>query len=62
LICDREKLASLGPGPHSSSAYGQSPDDDTGAFGHTFSDRAQARTFEIAVKDAVILAKAQDKQ
>lgn len=55
---DREKLTHLGPGPHSSSAYGQAPD-DTAAFGLTFSDRAAARAFELAFKDAVLLAKAQ---
>jgi hypothetical protein len=58
ITYDREKLAHLGPGPHSSSAYGQSPD-DTEAFGLTFSDRAAAHAFEMALKDAVILAKAQ---
>ena len=57
-IYDRDKLASLGPGPHSSSQYGQSPD-DTEAFGLTFEDRAQARAFELALKDAVLMAKAQ---
>lgn len=61
MIYDRDKLASLGPGPHSSSEYGQGPD-DTAAFGLTFSDRAQARAFEIALKDAVILAKSQAGQ
>jgi hypothetical protein len=55
---DREKFASLGPGPHSPAAYDQAPD-DTEAFGLTFSDRASARAFELALKDAVILAKAQ---
>jgi hypothetical protein len=58
MIYDRDKLASLGPGPHSSTEYGQGPD-DTAAFGLTFSDRAQARAFELALKDAVVLAKAQ---
>ena len=58
VIYDRDKLTSLGPGPHSSSAYGQTPD-DTEAFGLTFSDRAQARAFEMALRDAVLLAKAQ---
>jgi hypothetical protein len=58
MIYDRDKLASLGPGPHSSAEYGQGPD-DTAAFGLTFSDRAQARAFELALKDAVILAKSQ---
>ena len=58
ITYDREKLAHLGPGPHSSSAYGQAPD-DTAAFGLTFSDRAAARAFEIALKNAVLLTKAQ---
>jgi hypothetical protein len=58
MIYDREKLASLGPGPHSPAAYGQAPD-DTEAFGLTFADRASARAFELALKDAVIMAKAQ---
>jgi hypothetical protein len=58
LIYDRDKLASLGPGPHSAAAYGQAPD-DTEAFGLTFTDRASARAFEIALKDAVVLARAQ---
>jgi hypothetical protein len=56
ITYDREKFTHLGPGPHSSSAYGQVPD-DTQAFGLTFSDRAAARAFEIALKDAVLLAK-----
>jgi hypothetical protein len=55
---DREKLTHLGPGPHSSTAYGQAPD-DTEAFGLTFVDRAAAHAFEIALKDAVLLAKSQ---
>ena len=58
LIYDRDKLASLGPGPHASSEYGQAPD-TTEAFGLTFSDQADARTFEVALKSAVLLAKAQ---
>lgn len=57
ITYDREKLAHLGPGPHSSSAYGQAPD-DTEAFGLTFPDRASARAFEMALKDAVLRAKA----
>ena len=56
LTYDREKLAQLGPGPHSSSQYGQSPD-DTEAFGLTFADPAAAHTFELALKGAVIAAK-----
>jgi hypothetical protein len=57
ITYDREKLAHLGPGPHSSTAYGQAPD-DTEAFGLTFPDRASARAFEMALKDAVLRAKA----
>jgi hypothetical protein len=53
---DRDKFAHLGPGPHSGADYGQASD-DTAAFGLTFSDRSAARAFEIALKDAVILAK-----
>jgi hypothetical protein len=53
---DRDKLATLGPGPHSSSAYGQAAD-DTEAFGLTFADRASARAFEVALRGAVLLAK-----
>lgn len=56
LTYDRDKLAHLGPGPHSSKEYGQSPD-DTEAFGLTFADPAAARAFEAAFKQAVILAK-----
>ena len=55
---DREKLTHLGPGPHSSSAYGQTAD-DTAAFGLTFSNHAEARAFEAALRNAVLLAKAQ---
>jgi hypothetical protein len=57
ITYDREKLAHLGPGPHSSSAYGQTPD-DTEAFGLTFPNRAAAHEFEIALRDAVLRAKA----
>lgn len=56
LIYDREKFAQLGPGPHSSREYGQAPD-DTIAFGLTFSDAQAAQSFEIALKEAVTLAK-----
>lgn len=56
LIYDREKFAELGRGLHSSREYGQAPD-ETMAFGLTFSDPAAARTFELALKDAVIMAK-----
>ena len=56
LIYDRDKFAQLGPGPHSSREYGQAPD-DTLAFGLTFSDPEAARTFELALKQAVIMVK-----
>ena len=58
LIYDRDKLASLGPGPHASSEYDQAPD-NTEAFGLTFADAADAREFATALKSAVLLAKAQ---
>ena len=58
LLYDRDKFTTLGPGPHSTSEYGQMPD-DTEAFALTFSDPAAARTFEIALKDAVVLARGQ---
>lgn len=56
LIYDREKFTQLGPGPHSSREYGQAPD-DTVAFGLTFSDPQAAQAFELALKEAVLLAK-----
>jgi len=56
LIYDREKYAQLGPGPHSSHEYGQASD-DTMAFGLTFSDPEAAHIFELALKEAVIMAK-----
>lgn len=58
LIYDREKLAHLGPGPHSGSDYGQVRD-QVEAFGLTFSDTASAHAFIAALKNAVILAKTQ---
>ena len=58
LIYDRDKLASLGPGPHASAEFDQAPD-NTEAFGLTFSDAADAREFEKALKGAVLLAKAE---
>lgn len=58
LIYDLDKFAHLGPGPHSSKEYGQAPD-DTEAFGLTFADPAAARSFVVALRNAVILAKAQ---
>ncbi len=57
LMYDRDKLAQLGPGPHSSSEYGEAPDDVI-AFGLTFKDHEAARAFESALKDAVMMAKA----
>jgi hypothetical protein len=56
LIYDRDKFSQLGPGPHSSREYGQVPD-ETIAFGLTFSDPQAARAFELALKEAVIMAK-----
>jgi hypothetical protein len=58
LIYDRDKLASLGPGPHASSEYDQASD-NTEAFGLTFADAADAREFAMALRSAVLLAKAQ---
>lgn len=58
LIYDRDKLSQLGPGPHSSSEYGQ-VQDDVEAFGLVFADSAAARDFVSALKNAVILAKTQ---
>jgi len=56
LIYDRDKYSQLGPGLHASREYGQSQD-DTVAFGLTFSDPQSARAFELALKDAVMMAK-----
>jgi hypothetical protein len=58
LTYDRDKLAHLGPGPHAASAYGQEAD-KVEAFGLTFPDHAAARAFRIALKDAVIRARAE---
>jgi len=58
LIYDRDKLEHLGPGPHNSSEYGQ-VQDNVEAFGLTFGDDAAARAFVRALRNAVILAKAQ---
>jgi hypothetical protein len=58
LIYDRDKLEHLGPGPHSSSDYGQVKD-QVEAFGLTFSDTAAAHEFVWALRNAVILAKSQ---
>jgi hypothetical protein len=58
LIYDREKLAHLGPGPHSGSDYGQVKD-QVEAFGLTFNDTAAANAFVTALRNAVRLAKTQ---
>lgn len=58
LIYDRDKLARLPAGPHSSSDYGQ-VQDEVEAFGLTFSDDAAARSFVAALRNAVTLAKTQ---
>jgi hypothetical protein len=58
LIYDREKMQHLGPGPHSSSDYGQVKD-KVEAFGLTFNDTASAHTFVTALRGAVMLAKTQ---
>jgi hypothetical protein len=58
IMYDRDKLARLGPGPHTATAYGQAPD-EVEAFGLTFSDHAAARAFVAALRDAVRLAKTQ---
>jgi len=60
-IYDLDRFTHLGPGPHSSKEYGETPD-DTEAFGLTFADAAAARSFAIAFKNAVISAKAQAAQ
>lgn len=58
LIYDRDKLQHLGPGPHSSSDYGQ-VQDQVEAFGLTFNDTAAAHAFVTALRNAVMLAKTQ---
>jgi hypothetical protein len=58
LIYDRDKLQHLGPGPHSSSDYGQ-VQDQVEAFGLTFNDAAAAHAFVTALRNAVTLAKTQ---
>lgn len=58
LLYDRDKYMQLGPGPHAGSEYGQRPD-DTEAFALAFPDRASARSFAAALKQAVLLARAQ---
>jgi hypothetical protein len=58
LIYDRDKLAHLGPGPHSASDYGQVKD-QVEAFGLTFADNASAHAFITALRNAVTMAKTQ---
>lgn len=58
VIYDLHKFAHLGPGPHFAKEYGQASDDRE-AFGLTFADPDAARAFAMALKNAVILAKAQ---
>jgi hypothetical protein len=58
LIYDRDKLQHLGPGPHRSSDYGQ-VQDKVEAFGLTFNDTAAAHEFVTALRNAVMMAKAQ---
>jgi hypothetical protein len=58
LVYDRDKLAHLGPGPHSSSEYGQ-VQDQVEAFGLTFADNGAADQFVTALRNAVTLAKSQ---
>ena len=58
LIYDRDKLQHLGPGPHSSSDYGQ-VQDQVEAFGLTFNDTAASHAFVTALRNAVMLAKTQ---
>jgi hypothetical protein len=58
LVYDRDKLAHLGPGPHSSSQYGQMQD-EVEAFGLIFTDSNAAHAFVTALKNAVILARTQ---
>lgn len=58
LIYDRDKLAHLGPGPHRSSDYGQ-VQDQVEAFGLTFSNTKAAHEFVTALRNAVMMAKAQ---
>ena len=58
LVYDRDKLSRLGPGPHSSSEYGQMQD-QVEAFGLVFADTTAAHEFIAALKNAVILAKTQ---
>jgi hypothetical protein len=58
LVYDRDKLAHLGPGPHRSSDYGQ-VQDQVEAFGLTFTNTAAAHEFITALRNAVMMAKAQ---
>ncbi|MFP5204554.1 MAG: hypothetical protein ACLGSH_04275 [Acidobacteriota bacterium] len=58
LLYDRDKFIRLGAGPHSSSEYGQHPD-DTEAFALAFPNRAAAQSFAAALRRAVFLVRAQ---
>jgi hypothetical protein len=58
LVYDRDKLQHLGPGPHRSSDYGQ-VQDKVEAFGLTFNDTTAAHEFVAALRNAVMMAKAQ---
>lgn len=61
LLYDRDKFLHLGPGPHASKEYDQRPDDTT-AFALAFSDRASAQAFALALKNAVLQARAQARR
>ena len=61
IAYNRDKLLELGPGPHASSGYGESPD-DTEAFALTFSSREAANSFAAALKAAVAKARAEMAQ
>ena len=50
LIYDRDKLEHLGPGPHSTSDYGQ-VQDQVEAFGLTFNDTAASHAFVTALRE-----------
>ena len=58
LTYDREKLARLGPGPHSGASFGQA-EEDVEAFGLTFPDQPSARAFILALRNAVTMVKTQ---
>jgi hypothetical protein len=61
LLYDRDKFVHLGPGPHTASEYGQMPD-DTEAFALAFPDQISARSFEKALRNAVLLTKTQARR